>query len=346
MSSSSSPQETSRINPLSRRPSERRLVMAVRGAAGTGKSVFAASMADAVDGRLCFFDTERKARLLEGADGSKFDAIEVKAPSELPEFIDWALDGAGRERGYECFALDSWAMYFGRKHRDTLKAVRSREGSGPTAQPDADELQADQMIYQEVLRRLCVDSGKHVVITDQIAAKGKEKEEENQMGRVLPMTTGGLEYFVDLMVELEVRQSDFEQVHVARVVKSNTPDFEVGREVGPNPRFGDFLELMSDGPSGAPSENVPETLPERDPDPPSGRGGGSPEEEEAGKARSNGQTAGQSLEDLRENASEHGISEAQLVNAARHYMGKSNLKALTGEEIERLSRRMSDHYDD
>ena len=52
-----------RINPLSRRPRSRRLVLAVRGAAGTGKSVFAATLADAGLGRLCYFDVERKARL-------------------------------------------------------------------------------------------------------------------------------------------------------------------------------------------------------------------------------------------------------------------------------------------
>ena len=39
--------ERKRINPLSRRPKSRRLVVAVRGAAGSGKSVFARSLADA-----------------------------------------------------------------------------------------------------------------------------------------------------------------------------------------------------------------------------------------------------------------------------------------------------------
>ena len=113
-----------RINPLSRRPRQQRLVVAVRGAAGTGKSHFAASMADAGLGRLCYFDVERKARLLPGSDGSKFDALEIRHPDELPEFIDWALDGEGREQGYGCYVLDSWAMYFGRKHRDTLLAAK------------------------------------------------------------------------------------------------------------------------------------------------------------------------------------------------------------------------------
>src|SRR5438045_2850189 len=89
--------------------------------------------------------------------------VERERKGEQPEFIDWALDGEGREQGYGCYVLDSWAMYFGRKHRETLLAVRERTGD-PTAQPSADELAADQMVLQEVLRRLCVDSGACVVI--------------------------------------------------------------------------------------------------------------------------------------------------------------------------------------
>ena len=315
-----------RINPLSRRPKQRRLVMAVRGAAGTGKSVFAASMAKAGIGRLCFFDTERKARLLPGADGSAFDAIEVEHPDELAEFIDWAIDGEGQTQGYGCFALDSWAMYFGRKHRETLQAVRRRTGD-PTAQPTAEELQSDQMLYQEVLRRLCVDSGKHVVITDQIGAKGKEQREENELGRVLPMTTGGLEYFVDVMVEMDVRQDGFEQVHVARVVKSNSPHFPVGLELE-NAVFKDFLDRLGDGPQPAASSE-PETL----------------ETLSENEAAAEAAPASPTLSGLMRRAEEYGISRAQLTSAASHYCGKSNLDALTPAEIDALMQRMLARYD-
>src|SRR6476619_2620950 len=226
-----------RVNPLSRRPRRQRLVLAVRGAAGTGKSYFASTLAEAGLGRLCYFDVERKARLLTGSDGSKFDAIEIQHPDDLPEFIDWALDGEGREQGYGCFVLDSWAMYFGRKHRETVMAVRDRTGD-PTAQPSAEELSNDQVIFQEVLRRLCVDSGACVVITDQIGAKGKEDREENEMGRVLPLTSGGLEYFVDVLVEASLRIEDLRPVRVCRVVKSNSSAFPIGMELL-NPSFSD-----------------------------------------------------------------------------------------------------------
>src|SRR5205085_2008410 len=155
-----------KINPLSRRPRQQRLVMAVRGGAGTGKSWFLRSMAEAELGRLCIFDVERKTRLLPGV-GNHFDGLEVEHPDELPEFIDWALSGEGREQNYGCFGLDSWAAYFSAKHAETIKAVRSRTND-TLAQPSAEELAADQMVLQGVLRRLCMESGKSVVIVDQI----------------------------------------------------------------------------------------------------------------------------------------------------------------------------------
>ncbi|MEM8600582.1 MAG: hypothetical protein AAGF99_11735 [Bacteroidota bacterium] len=306
------------FNPLSRRPQRRRLVMAVRGAAGAGKSVFAASLADAGLGRLCFFDTERKARLLPGADGTIFDALEIEQPGELPAFIDWALGPEGQAQGYGCYALDSWAMYFGRQHRALLEAVRARTGT-PTAQPTAEELQADQLVLQEVLRRLCVDSGACVVITDQIAAKGKEEREENELGRVLPMTASGLEYFVDVMVELFVRVEGFETVRVARVVKSNVPALPVGTEVE-QPTFADFLERLGQGPQ-------PAALPS-----------------EAAAPAPAPAMLGPTLEDLREMATVYGLDAAQLRVAARHYCGTSDLDRLDAVQIDNLLGRMHARY--
>ena len=314
--------EKKRINPLSRRPKQRRLVVAVRGAAGAGKSVFASTLADAGLGRLCYFDTERKGRLLPGADGSKFDAIEVQHPDELPEFIDWALDGEGREQGYGCYALDSWAMYFARKHRETVQAVRERTGD-PLAQPTAEELSNDQVVFQEVLRRLCIDSGACVVITDQIAARGKEEREENEMGRVLPMTTGGLEYFVDVMVELDVRMDGFEQVRVARVVKSNSADFPVGLELK-NPTFSDFLNHLSAGPK-------PDVA-------------AAPEELETAPSTEAPTSALPTLNDLLEQAKDFGLSRADLLIAARHYCGASDLERLSPQELGELTERMQARY--
>ena len=313
--------ERQRVNPLSRRPKSRRLVVAVRGAAGTGKSVFASTLADAGLGRLCFFDTERKGRLLPGSDGSTFDVIEIQHPDELPEFIDWALDGEGRQQHYGCYALDSWAMYFARKHRETIQAVRQRTGDS-LAQPSAEELAGDQVVFQEVLRRLCIDSGACVVITDQIAARGKEDREENELGKVLPMTASGLEYFVDVMVELEVRVEGFEQVRVARVVKSNSRDFPVGLELK-NPTFADFLARLGEGPNPEAATSVPEVL--------------EPEAVE--------EHIGPTLDALMTQAEAFGLSRADLLIAARHYCSVNDLDRLTPEQIDTLLTRMIARYE-
>ena len=316
-----------RINPLSRRPRQQRLVLAVRGAAGTGKSFFASSLADAGLGRLCYFDVERKARLLRGSDGTKFDAIEIQHPDELPEFIDWALGPDGREQGYGCYALDSWAMYFGRKHRETVMTVRDRTGD-PTAQPSAEELAADQIVFQEVLRRLCVDSGACVVITDQIGAKGKEDREENEMGRVLPLTSGGLEYFVDVLVEVSLRMEDMRPARVFRVVKSNSQAFPIGLELI-DASFTDFLTRLTEG------SNV--ELPITAPAPST-----EPEMLDEAPALAFVRPVGPTLDDLIAKAEQHGLAQSDLITAARFYCnGKSDLERLTPEEIVDLDRRLT-----
>lgn len=321
-----------RINPLSRRPRQQRLVIAVRGAAGTGKSHFAASMAHAGLGRLCYFDVERKARLLPGSDGTLFDALEIRHPDELPEFIDWALDGEGREQQYGCYALDSWAMYFGRKHRETLLALRERTGD-PTTQPSAEELAADQMVLQEVLRRLCVDSGACVVIVDQIGAKGKEDREENELGRVLPLTTGGLEYFVDVMMEASLRLEGLDMVRIFRVVKSNSATFPIGLELR-DPDFSTVLARLTEG-SGTTGPSLPIHAPAPQTE---------PETLESAPALTLVPPAGPTLADLFAKADAHGFSRAQLVTAARHYCGgKDDLERLGPEEIAELDRRLTAH---
>ncbi|HST53481.1 MAG TPA: hypothetical protein VLJ61_15830 [Pyrinomonadaceae bacterium] len=314
-----------RINPLSRRPRQQRLVMAVRGGAGTGKSWFLRSMAEAGLGRLCIFDVERKTRLLAGV-GNHFDGLEVEHPDELPEFIDWALSGEGREQNYGCFGLDSWAAYFSAKHAETIKAVRERAGE-QLSQPTAEELAADQMVLQGVLRRLCMESGKSVVIVDQIPAKGKESKEDNEVGRVLPMTASGLEYFVDVMVEVSLQERDGEIVRVFQVVKSNSPAFEVGFEMTGSVTFSDFLEHMkrehgTDLPVEAPKPAaVPETIEEKQP-------------------LTLVQTQ-MTVQELVAKAERLGFKQADVVTGARVYHNQPNIYRLTPEQVADLDRRMT-----
>jgi len=314
-----------KINPLSRMPRQQRLIMAIRGGAGVGKSHFIGSMSEAGLGKLCIFDTERKARLLRGV-GTAFDALEIEKTDELPEFIEWALNGEGREQNYGCFALDSWAAYFGAKHSEMIEAVRERTGD-PLAQPSAEELAADQMILQGVLRRLCIESGKSVVIADQIAARGKEAKEDNEIGRVLPMTASGLEYFVDVMVEVSMQERDGEITRVFQVVKSNSPAFEVGFEMTGNIGFKDFLdhmkaenalELAFDKPA---KSDVPEFIEENTP------------------LSIAPQTM--TVDDLIKKAEENGFKQADIVTGAKIYHNQPNIYHLTGEQIVDLDRRMS-----
>ena len=315
-----------KINPLSRRPRRQRLVMAVRGGAGTGKSFFLRSMSDAGLGRLCIFDVERKTRLLKGV-GTKFDGLEVEQPDELPEFIDWALTGEGREQNYGCYGLDSWAAYFSAKHSETIAAVRERTGD-PLAQPTAEELAADQMILQGVLRRLCMESGKSVVIVDQIPAKGKEAKEDNEVGRVLPMTASGLEYFVDVMVEVSLQERDGEITRVFQVVKSNSPAFEVGFELTGAVTFADFIRHMqaehgTELPVEAPRPvEVPEIIEEK------------PQPLTLVPAQI-------TVQELVQKAVRHGFKEADIVTVSKLYHNQPNIYRLSPEQVADLDRRMT-----
>ena len=322
---SSSVTNKPKINPLSRMPRQQRLIMAVRGGAGVGKSHFVSSMAEAGLGKLCIFDTERKARLLRGV-GQTFDALEIEKTDELPEFIEWAINGEGQEQNYGCFALDSWAAYFSAKHSEMLEAVRERTGD-PLAQPTAEELAADQMILQSVLRKLCIESGKCVVIADQIPARGKEAKEDNEIGRVLPMTTSGLEYFVDVMLEVSLQERDGEITRVFQVVKSNSPAFEVGFEMTGNVGFKDFLEYMKaeqalelafDAPV---KSDVPEFIEDKTP------------VSIAPKTMT--------VEDLIKKAETNGFKQADIVTGAKIYHNQSNIYHLTAEQIADLDQRMA-----
>lgn len=315
-----------KINPLSRLPRQQRLVLAIRGGAGVGKSHFVKSMADAGLGRLCIFDVERKSRLLAG-NGKTFDGLEVEQADELPEFIDWALRGEGKAQNYGCFALDSWAAYFGTKHSDTIKAVRERSGD-PLAQPSAEELAADQMILQGVLRRLCMESGKSVVIVDQIPAKGKEAKEDNEVGRVLPMTASGLEYFVDVMLEVSLQEREGEITRVFQVIKSNSPAFEVGYEFTGDVTFKNMLDhLQTQTGSKLPvdkpmASKVAETLPEPEWDKMT-----APVE--------------MTIQDLLAKAAKNGFKQADVTTAAKIYHNQPNIHRLTVAQLEDLDRRMT-----
>ncbi len=304
-------------NFLARRPSGKRLVLAVRGAAGTGKSRFGASMAEAGIGRVCFIDLERKARLIPGATGPKrtFDPYEINA-HELEDFIAWVLTGEGREQNYEGFVLDSWSTFFGSYYTSALEEA-SREAGRPVFKLNAEQLQALQVQVQAPLRKLCFESGKSVVIIDQLAAAGKEELEENQVGRVVPISASGLEYLVDAVIKLELVQNAFETVRVATVVKSNIERLPIGRELE-NPVFKDFLDELDEVAPLPKEQDLPAFLQDVP------------------------QAPKLSLEELLEETAHLGFSRSQVERVAAHEYQVKNLQELSeAQRLELLTRAKS-----
>lgn len=234
-----------RFNPTAHRPKTQRLRIGVRGASGTRKSTFAASMAEAGLGKVCFLDTELKSCHIPGADGSRFDAFELADPNDLEAAIHWALyEPEGRQQGYGCFVLDSWNQWFAPKYAEFLNAKREETGD---LYPELDgaDLQRLQVVCGEVLRPLCIESKACVVITDTIAGKGLEEKADNEAGRIVPITASGLEYFVDVLVESELRIGDdgISETCIHRVVKTNNRAFPIGL-VLENATFKDYLTRL------------------------------------------------------------------------------------------------------
>ncbi|MEJ7708991.1 MAG: hypothetical protein WKF84_03845 [Pyrinomonadaceae bacterium] len=182
------------------------------------------------------------------------------------------------------------------------------------------------MILQGVLRRLCMESGKSVVIADQIPAKGKDAKEDNEIGRVLPMTTSGLEYFVDVMVGVSLQERDGEIVRVFQVIKSNSSAFEIGFEMTGDVTFKRFLDHMmqdersNELPVDAPQpQTISETLEEK-PSPISLV------------------PAMMTVEELIDKAERLGFNQADIVTGARVYHNQPNVYRLTPEQIADLDR--------
>ena len=171
-----------------------------------------------------------------------------------------------------------------------------------------------------------MESGKSVVIVDQIPAKGKEAKEDNEVGRVLPMTASGLEYFVDVMVEVSLQEREGEITRVFQVVKSNSPAFEVGFELIGDVRFKDFLDHMKSATDlpleAAKPATVPETLEEK----PSPLSLVPPP---------------MTIQELIAKAEKYGFKVADIVTGAKLYHNQPNIYRLTPEQITDLDRRIT-----
>lgn len=167
------------------------------------------------------------------------------------------------------------------------------------------------------------------------------------------MTLSGLEYFVDVLLELEVRMDGFETVRVGRVVKSNSQAFPLGLEIL-NPTFADLLQRQAaftpvQSGSLAPAGNVPGKSPESS--------GIYAEVEqivrEAEAAREQAEAQVQAVAQQRvqmtfatlvEHAAALGVTRAQLLVAADHYHGVTNPERLTPDQIADLHQRLTERY--
>ena len=175
--------------------------------------------------------------------------------------------------------------------------------------------------------RIAGQSGNSVVIVDQIPAKGKEQKEDNELGRVLPTTASGLEYFVDVMCEVSLQERDGEITRVFQVVKSNSPAFELGFEMTGDVTFKDFLDHLirhseSDLPVVAPKLlDAPETLPTLEEiltEPPQ-----------------------ITIHELIAKAEQNGFKQSDIVTAAKLYHQQPNIYRLSSEQVADLDRRMT-----
>lgn len=233
------------FNPERHRPRATRLRIGVRGAAGSRKSSFAASAVDAGLGRVCFLDTEGKACHIPGSNGTRFDAFEIADPQDLGPAISWALrDPQAMAAGYGVYVLDSFAGWFQPVYAGFLAAKRAETGD-PYAALDGADLQRLQVVVGEILRPLCVESRACVIVTDTISGKGLEEQADNEVGRIVPLTAAGLEYFVDVLVEADLRLAGdgLTETAVHRVVKTNNRAFPIGL-VLENPTFRTYLDLL------------------------------------------------------------------------------------------------------
>ena len=317
---------TATFNPNAHRPRTQRLRIGVRGASGTRKSTFAASMAEAGLGKLCFFDTELKSCHIPGHDGSRFDAFELANPNDLAAALHWALyEPDGQEQGYGCYVLDSWNQWFAPKYAEFLAAKRAATGQ-PYPELDGADLQRLQVVCGEVLRPLCIEAKACVVITDTIAGKGLEEKANNEVGQIVPISASGLEYLVDVLVEAELRVAPdgFSETCVHRVIKSNNQAFPIGL-ILQNPTFQDYLARLS-----SPNLATAATI----------------KEESAAPVLTVVAPPAPSqaalLAALLEKVTRLGFTQENLVSAANRDYGKTLLEELTVEEIQWLDKRLED----
>jgi hypothetical protein len=301
-------------------PGSEQLLVAIRGSAGSGKSLQAFSLADAGIGRIALLDTENKARSLpRGGRHPNVDVFACAGPGKLEARVDWMLDSApGQGKTWAGVILDSFDGYFTLRWGAFIRRMRAAQG--PDYQPSQQEMQNEIRDITLVMSRLTRESNMTVFITDTFE-RGEAAHEGNETGVLMTPTLAGIEKFVDLVVETSV-EADLRPRYISTVVKSNLADIFPLSERFENATASVYLERYRTARSAELGETavdlaIEEDLPEPAPAP--------------------------SLLELRTYYLEHGFSEAALINGAKRHCAGRALEQLSGDDRRLLLERLNDY---
>src|SRR5919202_1771491 len=107
------------------------LLVAIRGSAGSGKSLQAFSLADAGIGRIALLDTENKYRSLpKGGRHPNVDIFPCAGPGKLEARVDWLLDSApSTGQRWAGVILDSFDGYFTLRWGAFIRRMKAAHGA-------------------------------------------------------------------------------------------------------------------------------------------------------------------------------------------------------------------------
>lgn len=298
------------------------LLVAIRGSAGSGKSLQAFSLADAGIGRIALLDTENKARSLpKGGRHPNLDIFPCAGPGKLEARVDWLLDVApSAGKRWAGVILDSFDGYFTLRWGAFIRRMKAVHG--PDYQPSSQEVQNEIRDITLVMSRLTREANMSVFITDTFE-RGEAQHEGNETGVLMTPTLAGIEKFVDVVVETSV-EADLRPRYISTVVKSNLTEIFPLSERFENASAAMYLERyraaraaeLGDADRSAGAPGAEGDLPEPTPAP--------------------------TLLALRTYYLEQGFSEAALINGAKRHCGGRALEQLTNDDRRLLMRRLDE----
>jgi len=283
------------------------LRLAVTGRGGVGKSRFGASMVTAKLGKVLYIECEKKFWNLpdELLEHENFVLQEVSSFDECLNLLQ-SLNSSSEGAEYDNVVLDSWGGVLNNIYTPRLGRHRKEVGELDAKLPQS-ELKLIQREASVLLEALCRSPHSwNVVMIDQVE-QGGERADNDELGRVLNLSLGGFEFFVDCVIELELLKEGFANKQQATVIKSNVDAYNaIG--VKENATFETYYSLLPKMPKVKRLEL--------------GKANGKP-----AKRKGAAQTAvitpdESSLNELRQLMSQHKVSNANMLSGASHYLGR------------------------